>query len=1471
MTVMQSAGSVVIEPAAATLMSLGETVQLTASVLDQNGQPVAGAVVDWQSSDASVATVSSQGLVTAVGNGSATVTARTGSASANVEIMVTDDRTDRAGLTAFYNATDGPNWGNNDNWLSDGPLEAWYGVTTNVVGRVTSLVLKENGLSGSIPVELSNLDSLHKLDLYRNRISGPIPPELGSFENLQYLSLWNNELSGPIPPELGSFENLQYLYLAGNELSGPIPPELGNLENLQYLELGGNELSGSIPPVLGNLKNLQELNLGSNELSGPIPPALGSLENLQGLYLDNNELSGSIPPELGNLANLRRLHLSRNRLSGQIPPALGSLENLQGLYLDNNELSGSIPPELGNLANLRRLHLSRNRLSGQIPPALGNLKSLRILSLSHNRELTGPLPPALIQTKPESLEMESTDLCIPSTPAFQKWLSGISTKRGAVFCDSGTLIALYRATDGASWSNDENWLSDAPLYEWYGVSVGAGGRVRALELANNNMTGSLPSQLSDLANLEVLNLSSNSGLIGPVPHSFTSIGLLELELEGTQLCAPVDTQFQEWLDGIPQQKVMNCTEMRRDYYPLAALYNSTNGPNWTNSTNWLSDSRLDEWHGVATNSSGEVTGLSLAANNLLGVLPPDIGQLIKLNRLSLGGNQLTGSIPPELGQLYNLTVLYLGENRLTGSIPPKLGQLHNLATLFLGGNQLTGSIPPELGQLQNLTELSLGGNQLTGSIPPELGQLHNLENLNLNFTRLTGSIPPELVQLGALEKLGIQGTSISGPIPTEIGQLGNLEWLGLDFNQLSGPIPTEIGQLGNLKTLQLSKNQLSGPIPLEIGQLGNLEILHLTNNQLTGPVPSEIGQLGNLVILQLSNNQLSGPIPLEISQLGNLERLWLANNQLTGLIPPELGQLGNLEQLRLSYNRIRGNIPRTFGGLVGLKSLGLTDNADMSGVLPPTLTNLDLEELLLGGTQLCAPSDPGFQDWLRGIPNNRVADCGVGGGGSAAYVTQATQSLAYPVPLMAGEDALLRVFITSESDPDAALPPVRATFYERGAEVYAVDIPGSGTTIPRQIEEGDLSATANARIPGRVLAPGLEMVVEIDPDGGLDPALGISGRLPREGRMPVDVVNLPPFELTLIPFLWTEHPDESYLAQIDGLNAESDLFRLTRDILPVGDFVLNVHEPVSISVDPVWENRSEVFRLTGVIATMEGGAGHYMGMLRNGGGRGELPGNVTISGLSGFTIAHELGHNLNLFHAPCGDAGGPDPEYPYPDGSIGAWGYDLLEGRLVDPSTPDLMGYCDPAWISDYNFNKAMGYRLSQTRETRMAAAFAPSTRSLLLWGGVNSDGDIVLEPAFAIDAPASMPRLDGPYRIVGEDEGGGALFSLRFGMAEIADGEGGSFAFVIPVRLDWSSRLSRIVLSGPEGVATLGGEESEYDGDDRSAALLLDPVDGRVRGLLRNWTAPSTGLQTARRALPEPGLEVVVSWGVPDLSDWNR
>ena len=73
---------------------------------------------------------------------------------------------DEATLIAFYNATGGPNWESNDNWLSDRPVGEWEGVTTDDNGRVTGLGLNENQLSGCVPSSLSG-----RLDPYRSNLN----------------------------------------------------------------------------------------------------------------------------------------------------------------------------------------------------------------------------------------------------------------------------------------------------------------------------------------------------------------------------------------------------------------------------------------------------------------------------------------------------------------------------------------------------------------------------------------------------------------------------------------------------------------------------------------------------------------------------------------------------------------------------------------------------------------------------------------------------------------------------------------------------------------------------------------------------------------------------------------------------------------------------------------------------------------------------------------------------------------------------------------------------------------------------------------------------------------------------------------------------------------------------------------------------------------------------------------------------
>ncbi len=300
------------------------------------------------------------------------------------------------------------------------------------------------------------------------------------------------------------------------------------------------------------------------------------------------------------------------------------------------------------------------------------------------------------------------------------------------------LRALFDALGGSGWSHSNNWLTDTPLGDWYGVEVDSQGRVIGLWMAvwvdtedggreklGNGLTGVIPPELGSLPHLRVLDLSHNQ-LEGPIPPELGSLSSLTwLSLWGNQLTGPIPPE-------------------------LGRLSN--------------------------------LTSLYLWGNQLTGPIPPELGRLSNLTWLSLSENQLTGPIPPELGRLSNLTSLSLSGNQLTGPIPPELGSLSSLTWLSLWGNQLTGPIPPELGRLSNLTSLSLSGNQLTGPIPPELGRLSNLTSLSLSGNQLTGPIPPELGRLSNLTSLSLSGNQLTGPIPPELGRLSNLTSLSLSGN-----------------------------------------------------------------------------------------------------------------------------------------------------------------------------------------------------------------------------------------------------------------------------------------------------------------------------------------------------------------------------------------------------------------------------------------------------------------------------------------------------------------------------------------------------------------------------------------------------------------------------------------------------------------------------------------------------------------
>jgi Leucine-rich repeat (LRR) protein len=590
------------------------------------------------------------------------------------------------------------------------------------------------------------------------------------------------------------------LELHVNNLNGTIPTELGNLSGLVYLDLGANSLSGTIPTSLGSLSKLTDLNLGENQLTGSIPSELGNLSSLNNLNLGSNQLSGTIPLELGNL-NLRTLYLDTNALGGEVPQSvISKLDKVSAYNLNNSPYVDDVTEKTVAEGSSLTLNLSvsdidqggnedPNKLTLSFAsdnPTLIDSNSISISGTGSDRTVT--FTPSSGQIGSAIITMTLTDM---SGESFAKTFK-LNVEQRLDAQDYAALKALYLSTGGINWGNNSGWKdwdfsSDAPpplsvVRQWSGVTLD-GDRVSELQLSDNRLSGTIPTELSNLSKLQRLDFYRNT-LTGAIP----------IELSNLSNLTYFDLGYNQLSGGIPSE-LGNLSNLEKLY---------------------------------------------LDGNQLTGSIPTEFGNLSKLQGLYLNDNQLSGGLPSALGNLSNLKDLKLQNNKLSGSIPGEFGNLASLALLDLANNALSGNIPTQLGSLSKLEELYLFSNQLSGSIPAELGNLSKLVSLDLHGLSLNGSIPAELGNLSNLTKLVLEGTQLSGSIPTTLGNLSNLTELSLENAQLSGSIPAELGNLTNLKYLFLYNNQLSGSIPTELGNLTNIRTLFLYNNQLSGQIPQSL-------------------------------------------------------------------------------------------------------------------------------------------------------------------------------------------------------------------------------------------------------------------------------------------------------------------------------------------------------------------------------------------------------------------------------------------------------------------------------------------------------------------------------------------------------------------------------------------------------------------------------------------------------
>jgi Leucine-rich repeat (LRR) protein len=337
------------------------------------------------------------------------------------------------------------------------------------------------------------------VDLSFNHFDGPLPVITPGFG---MLDLSHNNFSGEIPWNISQrMAIVGYLSLSHNQLHGEIPFSLGNMTYATVIDLSRNNLTGRIPPNLGNCTMLDVVDLGNNNLFGTIPSSLGHLKRLRSLHLNDNHFSGDLPSSLRNLSSLETMDIGYNILSGTIPTWFGEgFPFLRILILRSNAFSGELSLEFSKLGSLQLLDLARNDLTGNIPARLGDLKAIIQVQKKNKYLLYGKFEEHYYE---ESLNVYMKDQVLEYTRT----------------------LSLVTGID----LSDNNFSGNIPseITKLFGLVV--------LNLSRNHITSEIPGTMSNLLQLSSLDLSNNQ-LSGTIPSGLSSLSFLgSLDLSNNNL------------------------------------------------------------------------------------------------------------------------------------------------------------------------------------------------------------------------------------------------------------------------------------------------------------------------------------------------------------------------------------------------------------------------------------------------------------------------------------------------------------------------------------------------------------------------------------------------------------------------------------------------------------------------------------------------------------------------------------------------------------------------------------------------------------------------------------------------------------------------------------------------------------------------------------------------------------------------
>ncbi len=397
---------------------------------------------------------------------------------------------------------------------------------------------------------------------------------------------------------------------------------------------------------------------------------------------------------------------------------------------------------------------------------------------------------------------------------------------------------------------------------------------------------------------------------------------------------------------------------------------------------------------------------------------------------------------------------------------------------------------------------------------------------------------------------------------------------------------------------------------------------------------------------------------------------------------------------------------------------------------------------------------------------------------SSLEITQAVQTPTNSVPLVAGRPTVLRVYPHTNT-----LDPITGVSISISATRNSQSLPGSPITLgPTNVvvnpTRADINSSFNARLPGDWLSGLVSLQVTIDPSNSIEEKDETNNIY--STTLSFNIV--PDLNVKVIPI--NHYVDTQYI----GPSVYGYIGSMLMKTYPVKAVQIYPHANYDFDgslvdmygwntlldriIDLHYAENAPSNQIYYGLIPVETSSGHtWLGYGSGIQGNGEVGGRAAIGLASssqynidgGVLAAHEIGHNLNRLHSPCGVRNGIDRSYPYSGGAIGQFGLDvtdLTQFKLYADTTRDLMSYCQPAWVSDYTYQGLYNYLVQYGNRAVDQSQVAKDGLLIRVLAGEN--GSFTLEPVYSLKGSPVQEENESEFRVEFLDQSGRSRWSVN-------------------------------------------------------------------------------------------------------------